>query len=75
MQHFGGGMAFCPICGFAILGILVFAFWLWMLIDCLGKEFKGNEKIVWVLVIVLLNWIGALIYFIVGRDKAIRQDS
>jgi hypothetical protein len=54
------------------VGLGLFAFWLWMLIDCLTKEFPGeNDKIVWVLVIALLNWIGALVYLIVGRPKAL----
>jgi hypothetical protein len=28
-----------------------------------------GEKIAWVLVIVLLHWLGALIYFFVGHPK------
>lgn len=59
-------------CGFLIFGLLVFAFWLWMLIDCCTKTFKGNEKIVWILLIVLLGGLGALIYFFAGRPNAIK---
>ncbi len=59
---------------FAGLGLVAFAFWIWMLVDCVTKEpSEGNEKIVWVLIIVLLNWLGALIYLIVRRPQRIKQ--
>ncbi|HAH46886.1 MAG TPA: hypothetical protein DCM07_18955 [Planctomycetaceae bacterium] len=57
--------------GLTILGIV---FWIWMLIDCLKYEpSEGNDKVIWVLVIVLLNWVGALVYYIVRRPERIKQ--
>jgi hypothetical protein len=45
-----------------------------MLVDCLTKEpSEGNEKIIWVLVIVLLHVIGAAVYYFVRRPERIRQ--
>lgn len=45
-----------------------FAFWIWMLVDCVKRKFKNeNDKILWVLLIVLLGWLGALVYFFVVR--------
>ena len=39
-------------------------FWLWMLIDCVTRKFKKNTtKVIWVLVVVFGNIIGALVYF------------
>lgn len=65
-----GPLAALPCCFFAVLGVGLFVFWIWMLIDCLTKEFPGeNEKVIWVLVVILLNWVGALVYFFVGRPK------
>jgi hypothetical protein len=56
--------------GFMLFGAGAFAFWIWMLIDCLKFESsEGNDKLIWVLVIVLTNWIGALIYFFVRRGE------
>ncbi|WP_345785353.1 PLD nuclease N-terminal domain-containing protein [Thalassobacterium sedimentorum] len=53
-----------------LFGIGAFAFWIWMLVDCLKYESSdGNDKLVWVLVIVFTNWIGALIYFLVRRGE------
>jgi uncharacterized membrane protein YczE len=52
-----------------VIGLL-FAFWLWMLVDCLKNQaLQGTEKIVWVLVIIFLHALGALVYFFVGRSK------
>ena len=59
---------------FALLVLLVvlvgFAFWIWMLIDCVTKEpDTGNTKICWVLIIVFAHIIGALVYYLVRRDQ------
>jgi len=52
------------------LSLVLMAFWIWMLIDCAVNEpSEGSDKIVWILVIVLTHWIGALIYFFARRPK------
>ncbi|MGE9295532.1 MAG: PLDc N-terminal domain-containing protein [Puniceicoccales bacterium] len=61
------GIGLLMIVIFAI-NLALFAFWIWMLIDCVTHEpSEGNDKIIWVLIIVLLNFIGALVYFFVRR--------
>ncbi len=53
-----------------VIGIGGTILWIWMLIDCATKEpSEGNDKIIWILIIVLAGWIGALIYLIVRRPK------
>ena len=53
---------------FIIVGLM--ALWIWMLIDCIKNEStEGNERIVWVVVIAVTHWIGALIYLIVRRPQ------
>lgn len=55
---------------FALVGLGLFVFWLVVLIDCVKNEpSEGNDKIVWVLVIVLVHWIGALIYLLVRKPQ------
>ncbi|WP_339730056.1 PLD nuclease N-terminal domain-containing protein [uncultured Gimesia sp.] len=57
-----------------ILSVLAFVLWVWMLIDCLKNEpSDGNDKIIWVLVIIFLNGIGALIYYLIRRPERIKQ--
>ena len=51
-----------------ILGIAATVFWLWMLIDALTNERTTNDKILWFLVIFLLHFVGALVYFVVRRS-------
>ena len=66
-----------PFLIFIPLVLIVMAlvvFWIWMLVDCATKEpSAGNDKIVWILVIVFTHWIGALIYFLVRRPERKKQ--
>ena len=55
---------------FVAAGIVL---WIWALVDCLMNEpAEGNDRIVWVLVIILTHFIGVLIYVIVRRPRRIR---
>ncbi len=51
------------------LGIFaVFAFWIWMIVDCAKRNFKKDiEKVVWILVLIFTGIIGALIYYFVVK--------
>ena len=52
------------------LGLLSLGFWIWMLIDAAqNRGLDQNERIIWVIVVALLHFIGALIYFFAGRPK------
>jgi hypothetical protein len=43
------------------------------LVDILRSEFEGNNKLIWVLVI-LLTWIlGAILYYFIGRKQKIEN--
>jgi hypothetical protein len=45
-------------------------FWMWMLISAIqNKGLAEGEKVGWVLAIVLLTFMGALLYLIIGRPK------
>jgi len=61
---------------FAVIGLLAlasFAFWPWVLIDCLRKEPENtSEKSMWVLVIVLAGLLGALLHLIIRRPQRLR---
>jgi heme/copper-type cytochrome/quinol oxidase subunit 4 len=53
-----------------VIGLAILAFWIWMLIHAItNKGLTDTEKIIWVLVIIFVQFIGALIYFFVGRPK------
>jgi Phospholipase_D-nuclease N-terminal len=57
--------------GGGLLGLLYCIFWIWMLIDAItNKSLSGNEKILWVVVVILLPCLGPILYFFIGRKKA-----
>lgn len=60
-------------CLLGLVGIALFIFWIWMLVDCLQRDFK--DKVLWV-VLLLGGWflgvapIAAIIYyFLVKRPN------
>ena len=65
---FGIGILFVLlIIAAAILGLI---FWILMIIDAAKRQFTGsNDKVVWILVIVILGHFGALIYYFVIKRK------
>jgi len=50
-----------------VLALLFFVFWLWMLIDCV--RYQKENVALWVLLIVLVNPIGAIIYYFAAKKK------
>jgi len=71
MQHDGSGfLGVLLILFVAALALSFFVFWIWMLIDAIKNPALSNtEKIVWVLVILFLHFLGAIIYFFAGRRR------
>ena len=61
---FGGGILL------TILVILfIFLLPLLALISALMNDFRGNDKIIWVLVILFLPFLGSVLYFLIGRNQ------
>ena len=56
---------------FVLLAVVaLFVFWVRMLIECATKELDtGNTKIVWILVILFANIVGAAIYYFARRPQ------
>lgn len=58
-----------------IWGLLLLAatiFWIWMLIDVLSNQrLQGTDKLVWVLVVIFLHFLGAALYFMIGRNQSV----
>lgn len=75
MSFTGFSLAFLCLAGIILIfGILGSIFWIWMLIDCLTKEpDEGNSKLVWVIVIFFLHFVGAALYYFVRRPERMRM--
>lgn len=44
--------------------------WIWALIDVIRRQFTNqNDKTLWLIIVILLGWIGGIVYLIVGRKK------
>ena len=66
----GGGMMLVMI----ILGLAALALWIWALVDAIkNRALSDTERIIWVLVILLTNWLGAVIYLLVGRKGGLAK--
>ena len=65
---FGGGLIIT-----LLVILFIFLIPLLALISVLMNEFRGNEKIMWVIIIIFLPFLGSLIYFLIGRDKRINR--
>jgi len=54
--------------------LFIFGLWIWALVDCATKEpDTGNTKVVWVLIIALTHFIGALTYALVRRPRRVAE--
>lgn len=70
---FEGIMGFSGLIG-TLLSLAVTAFWIWMIADCAtNEENAGTSKTIWLIVIVLTQIIGALIYYIVRRPQRMQE--
>lgn len=74
-DEFASILLVCGCWGFGLLLMVVsLGLWVWMLIDCATNEpSEGNDKLIWILVILFTSGIGALIYLIVRRPERIRM--
>lgn len=45
------------------------------LIDILRSNFEGNNKIIWLLVVLLANFLGAILYFIMGQKQKLENSN
>ena len=48
-----------------------FVFWLWMLIDCVKREF--DDKALWIILLIFLNFLAAILYFFFVKRKNITR--
>lgn len=59
--------------------IAMIAFWIYMLVDAIKREYKQpNDKLLWVLIVLLAGFLGAIIYYFVvkreGKKSAIKRE-
>ena len=63
-------VVFLIIAVFSLISIGGTILWIFMLIDCAKREFKNsNDKLLWILIIVLAGFIGAVVYYFAVKKK------
>jgi hypothetical protein len=65
---FGGGIIIT-----LLVILFIFLIPLLALISALMSDFPGNEKILWVLIILFLPFLGSVLYFLIGRNQRISR--
>ncbi|MET0262209.1 MAG: PLDc N-terminal domain-containing protein [Rariglobus sp.] len=48
-----------------LLGLLILILWIFAIIDCVKSN--NPNKVVWIIVIILVPFLGSLLYFLFGR--------
>jgi hypothetical protein len=56
------------------LWLLAFGLWIFCLADILRSRFAQNDKLIWVLAVILLPVLGAVLYLFIGKNKKLKQD-
>ena len=53
--------------------LFVVPIWLIAFVDILRSEFTGSNKIVWLLAVILVPFIGPIAYFFIGRKQKAKK--
>jgi hypothetical protein len=80
IAHAAGTMQIAPLAvvGLGIFELLIllpalgffFIPWLIALVDCLKSDFQeSNQKVIWIVVLLLVPFLGWILYFIIGRGQ------
>lgn len=59
---------------FVLIGLAGLALWLWALVDVLKRpeadwRRAGQDRLIWILVVIFLTFIGALLYLVIARPQ------
>lgn len=65
---FGGGIIIT-----LLVVLFIFLLPLLALISALMSDFRGNDKLLWVVIILLLPFLGSVLYFLIGRNQRINR--
>ncbi len=70
----GIGVFFFIFVFIALLNVALIGVWIWMIVECATRETDDqNQRLIWILVVVLAGWIGALVYLFARRPQRIRE--
>ena len=50
-----------------LISVLCLVLWIVALVDCLKSN--NSNKLVWIIVIILVPFLGSILYFLIGKSK------
>lgn len=56
-----------------LISLFLMIFPLIALIDILRSDFEGNNKLIWVIVVIFFNLLGSILYFLIGRNQKLNK--
>ncbi|WP_167618366.1 PLDc N-terminal domain-containing protein [Maribellus sediminis] len=56
-----------------IISLFLFILPIIALVNIIRSEFTGNNKIVWVLIVIFFNIIGSILYFLMGKNQKVKN--
>jgi uncharacterized BrkB/YihY/UPF0761 family membrane protein len=56
-----------------VLSLLLFAFWIWMLVDCANSPLPTSDKTAWILILVFTHALGAILYYFIPRRERLSR--
>lgn len=73
MMDFSAGYGVPFFVPFLVIGIIFFVLaiiitWIWSIIDCIGSSLEAEEKLLWIVVILVFNIIGSILYFFLAKS-------
>lgn len=54
-----------------LIAVLLQVFWLWMLVNCFGRDFDEKNK--WLVILFFTNFIGAFFYYFLIKRRKVQQ--
>ena len=52
--------------------LLSIGLWIYCLIDILKNKFTQNDKIIWILAVILIPFIGSFLYLFIGKNEKLK---
>jgi hypothetical protein len=69
INGFIGGIGGLEIIFLLVPALVMFVLWLWAVVDIVRGNFTDpNQKIVWILIVIFIPFLGPILYFALGRS-------
>lgn len=57
---------------FLTVALILIGVWIYCLVDVLKGRFNNNDKLIWLITVILIPLIGSILYLVIGKRKKIQ---